>query len=401
MDTTDLDWLTGPDGSAAAATAVTYLARGWSELRALDLLRRTYTPDQARAALALVDGRRVAAAKFPDGDSLFCDRDAAEQASSQPVAVWTARRFAGMQRIADLGCGMGGDALALAHHAAVLAVDRDPARVAMTAANAAVRGLAHRVQTVVADVQTLALPAEIDAAWLDPARRDARGRVRDPERWSPPLADALTLASGLAAAGIKLAPGIELELLPTDAEIEFVSLAGDLVEAVLWTGAFAATPRRATVITVDGLPAVLAGDPATVAPPPLAEPAHYLFDPDPAVGRAGLIGWLAADLELRQLDPSIAYLTGDRATASPFVRRFRVDGWLPFAERTLLARLRDLDAGRVEVMRRGSPVDTNALERRLNRALGGRDAHAGPALRTVALTRVRGVHVAIVCERER
>jgi hypothetical protein len=187
--------------------------------------------------------------------------------------------------------------------------------------------------------------------------------------------------------------------------VEFVSLAGDLVEAVLWLGRFASVPRRATVIAEDGTPSVLSGDPATVAPAPFGEPAAYLFDPDPSVGRAGLIASLAADLDLRQLDPSIAYLTGDRPERSPFTRRFRVDAWLPFAERALLARLRELGVARVEVMRRGSPVDTNALERRLNRALA-RDAGAAPlpsarGVRTVALSRVRGEHVAIVCERER
>lgn len=401
MDTADLDWLQTPEGEAATNAAASYLARGWSELRAVDLLRRSYSPVQARAALALVDGRRVAATKFPDGDRLFGDRAAAEQASSEPVAVWTARRFAGTRRIADLGCGMGGDALALAGQAPVLAADMDPTRVAMTAANAGVRGLASRVTVSVADMLTLPLPPDIDAAWLDPARRDARGRIRDPERWSPSLSDALAIAARAPAAGIKLAPGIDLDLLPTDAEIEFVSLAGDLVEAVLWLGTFVATPRRATVIAADGVPTVLEGDPATTAPAPLDDPARYLFDPDPSVGRAGLIASLAADFELRQLDPSIAYLTGDRPVDSPFTRRFRIDAWLPFAERALLARLRELAVGRVEVMRRGSPIDTNALERRLNRALGGEADAAHATVRTVALTRVRGAHVAIVCERER
>ena len=406
MDLADLDWLRTSDGARAAAAAAALLASGATVLHGIAALRRAYTPAQARAALALVEGRHVAAAKFPDGDRLFCDRAAAEQSSSAAVATWTARRFAGARRIADLGCGMGGDALALARHAPVLAVDRDAARVGMTVANAGVRGLASRVDAVVGDMRTLALSRDIDAAWLDPARRDARGRIRDPARWSPPLADAIALAATLPAAGIKLAPGIELDALPSDGEVEFVSLAGDLVEAVLWLGRFASIPRRATVIAADGTPSVLAGDPGTTAPALLAEPAGYLFDPDPAVGRAGLIAWLAADLRLRQLDPTIAYLTGDRPTDSPFARRFRIDAWLPFAERTLLARLRALGVGRVEVMRRGSPVDTNALERRLNRALGaGTGTPAvrtvAPAVRTVALTRVRGAHVAIVCERER
>ena len=71
--------------------------------------------------------------------------------------------------------------------------------------------------------------------------------------------------------------------------------------------------------------------------------------------------------------------------------------WLPFSERGLLEVLRAHGAGRVEVTRRGSPVDTNALERRLQRALGG--ATALPPV-VVALTRLRGQHIAIVCTRD-
>jgi len=86
---------------------------------------------------------------------------------------------------------------------------------------------------------------------------------------------------------------------------------------------------------------------------------------------------------------------GDEPVATPFARRFRVVESLPFSERQLLQRLRNLDASRIEVMRRGSPVDTNALETRL-----GSQLH-GARVFTVALTRVGGGSIAIICERER
>ncbi len=140
MDAADITWLRTPEGAAAATEAARLLATT-TELSVLRRLSRVYTPEQARAAVSLAVGRRVAAGKFEDAERLFCDRDAAEQASQEVVARHLARRFEGYRRIADLGCGMGGDALALAAHAEVLAVDRDPARLAMMSANAAVRGL--------------------------------------------------------------------------------------------------------------------------------------------------------------------------------------------------------------------------------------------------------------------
>jgi hypothetical protein len=249
------------------------------------------------------------------------------------------------------------------------------------------------------DARSVALPPDVDAAWLDPSRRDTSGRVLDPERWSPPLSEALAIASKFPRAGIKVAPGIDLAAVREGAEVEFISLDGRLVEAVIWLGEAVTAPRRATVLpAAAGLNgASIEGSPDTGASP-LGAPGRYLYDLDPAVGRAALVDRVAADLRAWRIEEGIAYLSGDEPVDSPFARRFRVEAWMPFSERRLLDALRTAGAVRAEVMRRGSPVDTNALELRLNRALGA--APVGRVL-TVALTRHGGEHIAIVCERER
>ena len=398
MDARDLDWLRGDAGERALARATEWANEGVSELTILDRLRRDLAPEEARAVLALLEGRHSAATKFANAAPLFFDRESAEQATSEVVARHTAARFAGATHIADLGCGAGGDALALAEHALVIAVDRDPARLALVAANAAVRALS--IEVVEASVESFALPPDIDAAWLDPARRDEGGRVRDPEQWSPPLSTAIRIASALPRAGIKVAPGIEHTAVPPGVEVEFISHEGTLVEAVLWfgsaSGAANGAPRRATVLP-EGISIV--GEPDTGATP-IAEPGAYLYDLDPSVGRANLVDIVAPLLGAWRLDEHTAYLSGDEAHDSPFARRFRIDSWLPFAERRLRDALADLGVTRVEVMRRASPVDTNALETRLNRALASTRG-AEQRVRTVALTRMGDAHVAIVCERER
>lgn len=394
MDPAALLWLRSDAGRHALDQATAALAQGSTTLAVLDRLRANLAPEAARAVLALIEGRRAAAGKFADADRLFFDRESAEQASAETVALHTAARFAGARCIADLGCGAGGDALALAEQAPVIAVDRDPERLTLAAANAEVRGAP--IEIAEGTVETFALPAAVDAAWLDPARRDAAGRVRDPERWSPPLSVALRVAASLPRAGIKVAPGIDLALVPPGAEVECISHNGTLVEAVIWLGSAVTAPRRATVLP-EG--ASVAGDPDSGATP-LGDPGRYLYDLDPAVGRASLVDAVAPMLRAWRLDEHTAYLGGDAQVDSPFARRFRVETWLPFSERRLREALDALGATRVEVMRRASPVDTNALETRLNRALAARSA-LEPRVRTVALTRLRGAHIAIVGERER
>ena len=398
MDAADIAWLRSPGGSAAAAEAATLLSAG-SELTALRRLGHTYTPQQARAAVSLALGRRAAATKFEDADRLFCDREAAEQAGHELVACHIAARFAGMHNVADLGCGMGGDAMAITEHARVLAIDRDPARLAMLAANAEVRGVSTNVALLEADLAHWSLPSDIDALWADPARRDANGRRLGPESWSPPLSRVLELASDVSAAGIKLAPGIDLSLLPADAEVEFVSLRRDMKAAVLWTGSLVRARRTATVLHAG---VTLQGDPDEQSTR-LGEPGRYLYDPDPAIGRAGLVETLAAELGAWKLDERIAYLTSYEASDSPFARRLRVHSWCSFSERRLVQTLREAGFARVEVTRRGSPVETNALERRLNatlRSVNSTVTNSTAATAIVVLTRYRGEHIALICERE-
>lgn len=391
MDAEDIDWLLTPDGALAAEQARADLDAGVPSHTIADRLRITCSPAQSRAALALVAGRLSAAAKFADAPRLYFDREAAEQATAEPVARWTARRFSGARLVADLGCGAGGDALALAEVTSVVAIDRDPGRAAMARANAAIRGLSARLDARVGDVMD-SLPAGADAVWLDPARRDASGRTLDPEAWSPPLSGALRVASEVARAGIKAAPGLDLTFVPDGCEVEFISHRGALVEAVLWLGEAVSAARRATVLP-EGVSIFGAPDTGMT---PVAAVGRYLFDLDAAVGRASLVDVLAPTIEAWRLDERTAYLSGDAQHASPFARRFQVLEALPFAERRVRDIVRSLGASRVEVMRRASPVDPNALERRLNASLSG----DGPVL-TVALTRVEGAHTAIVGVRER
>ena len=395
MDAADIAWLRTPDGLAATERATALLAAG-DELRALRALSREHTPAESRAAVSLVLGRRVVATKLSDAAALFCDRDAAEQTSHHLVARHLALRFASLRYVADLGAGMGGDALAIAEHARVLAVDRDPARLAMVEANAAARGLSERIQTQQADLLTWEPPDDLDGVWCDPARRDDGDRRLRPEAWSPPLSRALALAGFPSGAGVKLAPGIDLDELPADAEVEFVSLDRGLRAAVAWLGTLARAPRTATVLGEDGGATVLTGEPDG-GQGALGEPGAYLYDLDPSVGRAGLVELLAGRLQAWKLDGDIAYLSADVAVETPFARSLRILAWLPFSERRLLDTLREHDAGRVEVTRRGSPVDTNGLERRLQRSLRG-DASKPPLV--VALTRMAGMHIAVVCVRE-
>lgn len=92
-------------------------------------------------------------------------------------------------------------------------------------------------------------------------------------------------------------------------------------------------------------------------------PGKWIVDPDGAVVRAGLVRNYGARHGLWQLDPQIAYLSGDRLP--PALRGFEVLEQLAFDERRLRQVLSALDCGAAEILVRGVAIDPDALRRRL------------------------------------
>jgi SAM-dependent methyltransferase len=392
MDAVTLEWLRSPPGQAVLAELARTPLSERDVLPTLSRLRTHYPADCARAAVEQALLRQRARAKFPAANQLYFTREALEQASSAPVATHRAHRLAAhATHVLEVGCGIGGDTLALAQAGChVSALEHDPLRLALAQANAEALGLAGRIRFVHADALHDPLPAA-EALFCDPARRAGGARRFDPEHYTPPLSAVLGWRGQFPALAAKLAPGIDTAALAdvAPAELEFVSLDGELKEAVLWCGPLAATARRATLLRSSAAPVSLTD--AELPPvPPLAQPAAVLYEPDPAIIRAGLVAHLAQRLGAAQLDPTIAYLTAETAQPTPFARAWPIREWLPFSLKRLRARLRALSAGAVTVKKRGSPLDTDKLARQLS----GNGAH--PLV--VVLTQVQGQHAALICE---
>jgi len=228
--------------------------------------------------------------------------------------------------------------------------------------------------------------------FIDPARRTTDRRLPTGAS-EPPLAWCLALAERVAAVGIKAAPGIDHALVPEGWELELIALGPDLKEAALWSPELATALRRATVVTPSGPISLL---PVSGESVPVREPGAYLLDPNPAVTRAGLVADLARSLATAantatwQIDPQIAFLSTNSPVTTPFARTLHVVDSLPWHEKRIRARLRELDAGPVTIRRRGLPGDVDALTKRLR----GPGSHHF----TLAMTRLANRPWALICE---
>nr|WP_250649111.1 MULTISPECIES: class I SAM-dependent methyltransferase [unclassified Actinomyces] len=358
--------------------------------------------DGALVAAALTQQRlrSRAAAKFGDfAQRMLFTPDGLEQATRLAVSAHHAARYAraGVSRVADLGCGIGGDALALAGLGLdVLAVERDEPTAALATVNLMPF---ERARVRCADALTVDLEAEdVDAVFADPARRANGRRLSDPEQWSPRLSQVLALRERVGAVGVKVAPGTDHAVMPPDCHAQWVSVAGDVVEAALWCGPLAPEgPGRSALVLSPGPDAQLRThllvDP--VATDPSSEPeqldpvrgteelGEYLMEPDGAVIRAGLVAEVARRTLSRPVGTRIAYLTGDtlpEPALAPFVTCWRLREVLPLHLRSLKARVRERGIGRLEIHKRGVDVSPDALRASLRLR--------GPAGETWVLTRV-------------
>ncbi len=347
--------------------------------------RRRYPAPLVAAAMTQVRLRERARIKFgDDARRMYFTPAGLEQATSETIAARHAARYAAATRIADLCCGIGGDARALATAHDLLAVDRDPLTAAIAAANLRALDLAAQVTVACADVTTIDLGG-YDAAFLDPARRTTERRIFNIADYQPPWSFIDELVARLANVGVKLAPGIPHEAIPAAAEAEWVSLHGEVKEAALWFGGLRGTGvnRRATL-----LPSGATLTATRTERPSVAPPRRYLYEPDGAVIRAHLVADVAALVDGVLLDPTIAYITSDAHIVTPFARAFRIDDAMPFNLKRLRAYLRTRQIGHVIIKKRGSPLTPEGLARDLR--LTG-DAHA-----ILFLTHVAGIHTVLI-----
>jgi hypothetical protein len=310
--------------------------------------------DRAAALVETTLLRRKAAAKFADPSGWLFTDVALQQATAEAVAAHRAHRLAGAD-VHDATCSIGTELAALRNSASrVVGSDIDPVRLAMAGNNVADVDLCRADALRPITRGTVVL--------VDPARRSGGRRRFDPRDYTPALDSLLDVYRGRDLV-VKAAPGIdfdELARMGFDGEIEVTSLAGSVREACLWSAGLAGdgVTRRASILGTGETLTDADPDDCAVAPA-----GRWIVDPDGAVVRAGLVRHYAARHGLWQLDPDIAYLSGDQLPDN--VRGFEVLEELNYSERRLRLALSARDVGAVEILVRGVGVDPDALRTRM------------------------------------
>jgi hypothetical protein len=377
--------LLSPPGTAVLAAACAAYRPG-GELALVSRLRRSYDASLVTAAVTQASLRYRGAAKFgADAAQMYFTPDGLEQATRSTVAAHRATRLTSTlpgATVVDLGCGIGGDLIAMSRAGLrVAGVDRDALTVAVAIANLSGLGLAGSVtvgDAVDADV------APYDVVFADPARRADGRRVFDIDAYSPPWSYVTGLLAG--AACVKVAPGIPHSAVPDGVEAEWVSDRGEVKEAALWSGPLALAHRRATL-----LPSGVSVTSADAVEPVVGSVRRYLYEPDGAVIRAGLVTTVCGVVGGTLLDARIAYVTSDSLVDTPLASPYEVLEALPYKEKVLRAWVRRQGVGMLEIKKRGIELDPDSLRKRL--------APKGSAAATLVVTRIGRDAAVFACRR--
>ena len=392
------DFIRLADGAGQALLAQIDYSSATDVVALVSKLRsQGHDPATVAAVLTQAKLRKRAVAKFGEFASQMLFTEAGlEQASRLKVAAIHAGRFrsAGIKQVADLGCGIGAESMALASLGIeVRAFEIDEVTAAVATYNLAPF---ENASVEIADVETLDLSG-FEALYFDPARRELHGpkkastqRHFDPNNFSPNynfvIEQALTKPTG-----IKLGPGHDKKQIPEDCEAQWVSVDGDLVELGLWFGTLARenVSRSALLIDSTGQHEITSAEKES-SNADLAELGEYVYEPDNALIRSGLIADFAKPLGLTLISPEIAYLSSNEKISSPWLRGYQVIDNLAFDRKKLKAYVRENNIGILEIKKRGSDISPEELRKQLS--------PKGEGAATLIVTRVGDAHRVLVAK---
>lgn len=400
MNSFDLDfWLSAPVEEALDRLGAADIGKD-NELKLLKDLRRSFAPEQAGDILTQAKLRKKAALKFPKAHKMFFEAEALEQATSWELALHRAEKLHRLGKAGpflDLGCGLGGDALALAQFRPVIAIDLNPLRLRILEANCRQLQLPFPVRAVRGDYLEMELP-QAGAIFIDPARRQDGKRIFDIKKIQPPLTEILKLSERLKLpTAVKLAPGLDKALLEEypSAALEFTGRSRQCQEAVLWLNAEKTLPRlQGSVLRGNGVWTELAGTPddeQRLQTGPLRADL-FIYEIEPAMLRAGALEAIARELGAYLFDPQVSWLISERLLRHPLAEVFHIINVEKFSLKKLQKYLTDNQIGILEIKKRNSAVEPETLRKQLKLAKSKKET-------TVFVTRRNGAPMMLIAER--
>lgn len=340
------------------------------------------------AAVQQIEGLRTAREKWPGllecEEFIYPPRLNREQSSSEATALYKIRTGKWKEKsVVDLTGGMGIDTLAFARVAGhVDYVERNADLCSLMEHNLRALSITNVTVHCADSLDWLAAQSPyFDLLFVDPARRDTRGRkVAAFEDCEPNILEyGKLLRSHSKHLMVKASPMIDLDLacrqLGTVTEVHIVAVKGECKEVLFLCG----EPQGEPQITCLDLKDVKdPKDPKVFSFHRSEETSaegsfyqtlgHYLYEPHAALMKGGPFKLLGQRLGLALLAPNTHLYTSDRLVEDFPGRKFEVLKEVKLSSKEVAVTIPD---GKAHVVTRNYPVAAEALQRQLGLKEGG------------------------------
>jgi len=346
------------------------LGKGLSISR-LQKLRSEYSDLPINELLDHYELQQRAGRKFSRADEMVFTASGVEQSSSEIMGKYHNRRAGKVFSLADLCCGIGGDLQYLAENRQkVYAVDLDSDSLICAEYNCHIYKNISYLQEKAENFRE-----KVELIFCDPDRRPQGRRRYNVEDMSPDMGQVLDLffenklCQGML---IKLSPVInylkvEKEYFSNWSKYatqwyswEFISEDGVLKEILLCVGSHAERIKRKAVILPSGVE--LSGSGTEQIETKGWQ--SYIFEPDKAIIRAGLVQKLGVELGYQLLDEHLALLTGEQEVSEEYGRLFRFIEVMPYNIKKMQKYLREHEVGELILKTRGFPDPVEKIHKK-------------------------------------
>ena len=326
-------------------------------------------------ALRQIEARQLLRKKVPswsdNEDLLFPAHLSIEQCSSEAAALYKANLLQG-DSFADLTGGLGVDAyFIMQHFVQTEYVELQSELCALARHNFSTLGKNIEVKNETAETY-LAHCAPKDCIFIDPARRDANGRktvsISDCSPDVVALQDLLLEKAGKVM--VKLSPMLDiskaLEELHSVKEVHVVAVANECKELdLVMERGFQGLPRFVCVNLLTDQPELrFTMEEERNSLERIAEGvASYLYEPNPAVMKAGCFRLLSERYDIHKLHRNSHLFTSERLNLDFPGRIFEVEGWAPYNKKLRNGLLSDVRKASIAV--RNFPLSVAELRKAL------------------------------------
>ena len=299
--------------------------------------------------------------KIPISDELLFTDQGAQQASSWELAKYHATKFKAFNKIADLCCGIGVDLINIAKgKEQVYAIDLDTNTLKLAEYNCGNKNLKN-INFILGKAEEF--DQQVDAIFIDPDRRPNSSRRIAPEEYSPPFSKIMELRNICPNIAVKLSPAIDYKRLhlPIDSTLEFISENGSLKEILLCMGKLATKncDRKAVLLPSD---LIMKNSSIKIE---VTEIKKYLFEPDPAIIRAGLVQELGSKIGYHLIDSKLALLTGSHILQSDFGKIYKVEQIMKYNLKEVRKYVRENEIGELIIKTRGFPESVEKFRKKI------------------------------------